>query len=256
MSLESGKHLGKIASLFNIITPVILVVFYVAFFLALFISFPTSSTGSSASSILPSIWGLIIAAAAIAVVGFAGQIMFIVSMHRLSHYYNEPKIFKNVLNAWIINIVGSGVLMAITFGSLFVIFGNIIGQTTGSSTTSPFVPQFIAVLIIVIVAALIIAIFSGVLYMRAFNILGTTSGEDNFKTAGILYLVGLFVPVVGWIAWIMAYIGFSHLQPKTPATSYAYPQSSTANVATKFCSYCGTPNSADALYCGHCGKPI
>jgi uncharacterized membrane protein len=69
--------------------------------------------------------------------------------------------------------------------------------------------------------------------MRAFNKLGEKSEVDNFKTAGLLYLLGGALAIVGigallsWIAWIFAFMGFRSLKPKniqTTASPSSIPQ--------------------------------
>jgi uncharacterized membrane protein len=232
--------------------PAILVVMYVAFFLALFTSIPTRST----TSIAPSFVGLIIAFGVIGVVSFAGLIMFFVSMHRLSRYYSEPNIFTNVLYALILNIVGGITIVIALFGFLFASLGNFITSATGTAAFTAVLAQFFVILAVVLLVSLALGLVSGVLYMRTFNKLAEKSGVDNFRTAGILYLVGVIVPVVGWIAWIFAYMSFGILKPTTPATSNAYPQASSSSLPSKFCPNCRAENSVDSLYCRNCGKPI
>jgi hypothetical protein len=93
--------------------------------------------------------------------------------------------------------------------------------------------------------------------MRSFNKLKEKSGVDNFGTAGILYLVGSIVPIVAWIAWIFAAMGFQKLKPAATAPNVSYstqPQLNT--MPMKRCPNCGTENTADALYCRTCGKPL
>ena len=56
--------------------------------------------------LLPSAF-VIILFGVIGVIAFVGFILFVVAMHRLSQYYNEPSIFKNTLYGFIVNIVGA-----------------------------------------------------------------------------------------------------------------------------------------------------
>jgi hypothetical protein len=112
--------------------------------------------------------------------------------------------------------------------------------------------------------ALLFGIINGVLYMRAFNKLGKKSGVDSFKTAGLLYFLGVLLSIVGiggiltWIAWIFAAIGFKKLKPAPiPTSGYSTPQSTAPNMTqTKRCPYCGTENLTEAIYCKNCGKPL
>jgi uncharacterized membrane protein len=194
------------------------------------------------------------------VAGIIAYILFIVAMYQLSHYYNEPGIFKNILYAVILNIVGVIVVLGLVFAFILSSIGG-IAQTSTPSIVTPFVTQIIISYVAVIGVAVVFGIVSAVLYMRAFNKLADKSGVGSFKTAGLLYLIGA-LPIVGigglisWIAWIFAAMGFHKLKPSsatTPTVSYpTQPLSSTAQ--TERCPNCGTENSADAIYCRTCGK--
>ena len=67
--------------------------------------------------------------------------------------------------------------------------------------------------------ALAFGIVNGLLYMRAFNKLKEKSGVDNFGTAGLLYLIGVFIPLITWIAWIFAAMGFNKLKAAPTAVT-------------------------------------
>src|ERR1035437_5313600 len=114
MSLESGRKLGLTASWISIILPVVAVVGVVAI---IFSIIATAATGTGTGTVVPNIFGVsigligfVIALAFTAIVGF---ILFMVSMHRLSNYYNEPGIFRNVLYAFILSIVEGIVLVGV-----------------------------------------------------------------------------------------------------------------------------------------------
>ena len=49
----------------------------------------------------------------VAVVSLIGVILFLVAMHELSHYYNAPEIFKNVVYSIITVIVGAAIFIAL-----------------------------------------------------------------------------------------------------------------------------------------------
>lgn len=257
MSLESGRKLGLTASLIYIILPVIAVVGVVAFVLSII---ATTATGIDTGTVAPNIFGLSFGligfVIAMAVIGIVGFILFMVAMHSLSNYYNEPDIFKNVLYAFILNIIAGIVIFALEF--VFIISSIArISQTSTPSTVAPFF-SIILTYIVVIVAALAFALVNGLLYMRAFNKLKEKSGVDNFGTAGLLYLIGAIIPLIAWIAWIFAAIGFRKLKPSSAATpTVSYPtQPLSSTVQTKRCPNCGTANTADALFCKSCGNPL
>ena len=257
MSFESGRKLGQISSLLNVIVPVVAVFATVAFVLSLFASIPfrTGTVAPSASLFSAGFIALLII---MGIAGVIAYVLFIVAMYQLSHYYSEPAIFKNILYAIILNIVGGIAFVAIYVAVILSAIGS-IPQTGTPTNVAPFVTQLIITYLVVIGVAFVFGIVNGLLYMRAFNKLKEKSGVDNFGTAGLLYLIGAIIPLVTWIAWIFAAIGFRRLKPvsaATPTVSYpAQPQLS-GTAQTKRCPNCGTENSPDAIYCSSCGKPM
>ncbi len=244
----------------NLILPIIAIVVYVAFFIALIASI-TSRIGSGTSpSTFPALFagGLNIFLIAIGAVGIVAYVMFMYAMYSLSNYYNEPAIFKNLLYAFIISLVSSAVVFALVFGALIFTFVG-FSPTNTPSALAPAFTQFIIVFVAVIIVALVLGIVNGVLYMRAFNKLKEKSGVDNFGTAGLLYLIGVFIPFIMWIAWIFAAMGFNKLKPSpttVPTISYPTQPPPPSTIQSKRCPNCGTQNLADAIYCNSCGKPL
>jgi uncharacterized membrane protein len=90
--------------------------------------------------------------------------------------------------------------------------------------TATFFSQFIVTYLRVLGVSTVFGIVNAVLYMRAFNKLAEKSGIDNFKTAGLLYSIGVLLTfvLIGWIlvwrAWIFAATGFHKLKPSSVAT--------------------------------------
>ncbi|MGD0159373.1 MAG: DUF996 domain-containing protein [Candidatus Bathyarchaeia archaeon] len=160
---------------------------------------------------------------------FIGIFLFVIGMRRLSRYYDEPRIFKNALYGFILNVVGSVTATVIEFTFVLESIRSInqTGTTPLAATLGPAVSTVASVsteLTIAYYAALAIGfalgIISAVLYMRAFNMLAEKSGKGNFKTVALLYLLGtaLTILLIGsllvWIAWIYAATGFNSLKPK------------------------------------------
>ncbi len=255
MSLETGKKLGLTASIISLVTPVVIGIIYVTFFFSLLSSVGSViSNGQSPNSLLsfPVLGVLVVAMAGLAVAGF---ICFIIAMFYLSRHYSEPGIFRNILYAIIISIVGSVVLVIGYIGFILIAVGNFV-----VSPSSPVYPTFgvIAALLIMIVVAFAISIVYSVLVRRAFSKLADKSGVEHFRTAGLLFLIGAFVPVVGYVAWVFAALGFNRLAPSSAATNaYATtPPVSSSIGPVKRCLNCGAENSPDAIYCATCGKPL
>ncbi len=273
MSLESGKKLGTTASLIAVILPVIGVLMYVFSFVSSI--FASISPGANSAASLAFV---IILFGVIGVIALVGFILFVVAMHRLSQYYNEPSIFKNTLYGFIVNIVG-----AITALLFYIALTTTLTHSSPQGTTQaaaatplPTIPPIlnslgliISLILALIGIAVIIGVVSAVFYMRAFNKLGEKSGVDNFKTTGLLYLLGVVLSIVGvgvllmWIAWILALIGFHSLKPKIPETTstFSYPTSTTSSTMPdvsqrRYCPYCGAENTPGSLYCRSCGKQL
>jgi uncharacterized membrane protein len=265
---ESGRKLGLAASLIAVLAPIITVIAFILFYVLTFFSLIATSNPSppSFASSMPILFG------AIGITSIAGVILFVVAMHRLAQYYNEQIIFKNTLYGFIINLVGglcAFVAVSILMGYFVNSFTQGITQTAAASPTPSFPPivppsiatsivLFLAILITAIAVVIVIGLIAGVLYIRAFNKLGEKSGIYNFNTAGILILIGVIIPVISWIGWIFAALGFHSLKPR-PAESSAIPYSATpqpsyaqSSVQKKYCPYCVSENNANAIYCSQC----
>ena len=266
MSFESGRKLGLTASIIYIIMPVITVVLYGFFIFSIIAAASSAFTGGGSTSPFGASFlssGVIsIAFIGLGVLSLIGFIFFIIAMYQLSHYYDEPGIFKNVLYGLVVAIVGSVSFAVI----LIAIIVSLISRANTGPTFVPAVGLVIVGLLALVGAFLAILIISSFFWKRAFNKLGEKSGNNNFNTAGLLILIGAALSIVGvggiisWIAWIFASMGFNSLKPKaTETTNFPYftPQTAMINLPQKrVCPYCGTENTPDSIYCVACGKKI
>jgi len=191
-----------------------------------------------------------------------------VTMYLLSKHYNTHGIFWNVLKAFLIMLVT--VMIAIIALVLFVFIA--LGSSLGSSADVGlgFGLGFIAALIVMIGVIYAVSIYCGLLYKRSFDLLADKSGIGEFKTMGLLYLIGTIIPigVISWIGWIFAALGYNKLKdtpPQTdsyvsatvpPQTDSSYQTPSQTAQATKTCAHCGAENVLDANYCCGCGSQI
>jgi uncharacterized membrane protein len=256
MSLESGRRLGLTASLINVIMPVISAVIVFALLFYQIVRLPTATSSSLFASGLTTV-----TFALMGIMTLAGLILFILAMYRLSHYYNEPAIFKNVLYGLILTILGGVTAVIVEFAFLFSLIGRITSASTSTAVAS-FLAQFIFAILAIVGIALVFGVVSAVLYWRAFNKLAEKSKIDNFKTAGLLYLIGTVLSIVFvgvilvWIAWILAALSFNSLKAPATATSPIQQTTTPCLTAKKYCTYCGAENEADAIYCRNCGKQL
>jgi len=265
MSLSSGRKLGVIASLITVILPVVTVIASVFMAQSLFATFQrwVANQATPAFSILSAeLSAFFIILVILAIISLIGLILFILAMHQLSHYYKESGIFKNIVYALIVNIVGAIFVFALFF--VFITSSINSAITTPSTSILPFLNQFFFSLIALIVLAMVLGIISAAFYMRAFNKLGEKSDSDSFKAAGVLYFVGVLLSVVlvggilVWIAWIIAAYGFHSLKPLSSPNNFSTPSAVTSPVPAQTipCPNCGTGNVPEALYCGSCGKQL
>jgi uncharacterized membrane protein len=269
MTAVPGKNLGLTASLINVVVPVIAVVAVVAYIITLINTISGVNSSTLSDTTMYNVYG--IGLIALGVLSFLGVILFIVAMYQLSRYYNEHGIFNNVIIGFVVTIVGSIITYILAF--VYVLsaanqFAGLSASSYTSSTVTSLVMQFLVALAVLLVVIYLIAIVSSIFYMRAFNKLADKSEVGSFHTAGILYLVGTVLTVLGigliliWIAWIYAASGFHSLKPKSaPAPTPIYtspppPNQPVFAASTKRCPYCGADNNPNAMYCRNCGKPI
>ena len=247
MSFESSRSKGRIATLLIVLLPIISSVVYVPFY---FLRLPTNN--------------IIYLSLVLSAVSYAGYILFLVAMKGMSKVYKDARIFKNSLYGFSASIIGAVVFLVVAFGFLVPILDQLTAYTATPSTAPPLsiIVSFLQVMVVVLIGGSVFAAINGFFYRRAFYVLAEKSGEGNFRTAGLLMVLGgaLTIVVVGgllfFIGWIIAAIGFSSLKPK-PTQTYTPPsQELSGQALTKRCPYCGTENSPDAAYCSHCGdKP-
>ena len=140
MSLETGRKLGLTASLINVIVPIVMVALYGVLIFSLIFSIQNAII-SGGSTPIPSgspflSFGIIwIAFIALGFISFIGLILFIIAMYQLSHYYNEPIIFRNVIYSIVISIVGEVALFAILFAVIVsTLMNTVVRAPTAASS--------------------------------------------------------------------------------------------------------------------------
>ena len=249
MSFESSRSKGRIGTLLIVLLPIITAIVYVPLYF-----FQLSTSNIIYISIIFS--GL----------SYAGYILFLVAMNGMSKYYNDAKIFKNSLYAFITSIAGAITFTTIAYAFLIPIFDQLTAYATSPGTVPPLsvVISFLYVMVLVWLGGSVLAAINGFFYRRAFYALAEKSGEGNFRTAGLLMIIGgaLTIVLVGglifFIGWIFAAMGFFSMKPKPTQAYPPTPQEVPTQATTqkKQCSNCGAENSPDAIYCSHCGNKL
>jgi len=255
VSFELGKKLGFIASLIAITVPIALVIAYGVFCVQLFTFIQSSAPSGTASTsdLLSDLSGLSSFAIGLAVLSIVGFVLFMVAMHQLAKHYVAPSIFRNLLKA-LLTTVGTSILAPVL---AFVRFLDLLDTGTWSASADSsalFIRNFFIIMIVILLVVYAISIYCGILYKRSFDTLAAKSAVANFRTAGLLYLIGVIIPigVISWIAWIFAAIGYRKLQPvQHPAIAYPLPPNPGM---TSRCPNCGTENVTVANYCSVCGQ--
>ena len=242
--------MGLIASITAVVLPIVALVGLATFVFSIIASLASGFGTTFPASTFSFSIGLGVYLLVLIILAFLEFIAFVLSMYKLSHYYNEPAIFRNLVYAILVALVSITVTAILEGVFIFASFA----QLPNPSQNAPVFSGFIYLGIIAVSIGL--SIVSGFFVMRTFNKLKDKSGIDSFGTAGLLYIVGTVVPIVGWIAWIFASIGFNKLKPTTAQSNFYQTQYSATPAQTKSCPNCGTENLPDANYCGLCGKPI
>ncbi|MCK5628328.1 DUF996 domain-containing protein [Candidatus Bathyarchaeota archaeon] len=187
---------------------------------------------------------------AIPALNLVGIILLLIAMKGLSEHYKENDIFQNALYGFIFGIIGFAALVGVIF--LFAI----VGVSVDEPITSPYVGFGLFIIIVVVwyVFGLIAAFF----YKKALDLIAKKSAVSSFGTAGLLLLIGAFIPIVGailsFVAWILAAVSFFSIKASTE--SAAAQPAATASEEKKFCSKCGAPNRVEATFCQKCGEKI
>jgi len=202
------------------------------------------------------------------VLSFAASILFLLTMNRFAHFYQTPAIFRNALYGFLSSFIGGIVLTLVLTSYLVSLIASTL-TTYPPFAANPQVPA-IAYSFLIVFGALwlgtfLLVLLQGIFYRAAFIALSTKSGDDNFKTAGLLMLIGggltiIFVGIlVFFVGWIFAAMGFFSMKPPSPQlvpSSAPYQPPTETTALLQKCPNCGATNNEAATYCFHCGTRL
>lgn len=227
-------------------------------------------------------WASLVISGIIGFVPLIGFVLFLVSMYGFSRDYNEPRIFRYIIYAFIGTIVTAGVILTIWIVLTLV---NVFNQATLSSLNSStdtdllLAPYLAPITPIMSVIMLIWIYFN----YKSYNLLAAKSEVPVFRSAAKIFVLGALVNIavaavfavlvfsgtigidnmdlvsfpgglIQYVAWAFMAKGFSTI--KVPPVQAIAPQAIYAGTATQFCPNCGAPTQPNDVYCVRCGKQI
>jgi uncharacterized membrane protein len=202
----------------------------------------------------------------LAIIGF---VMTLIAVKYISDYLQDSAIFRNMIIAIGLSIVGFVVVAVIVAASVFSFIG--LGSlNSGTVTPSPGLFGALAGIVVGLVIGWIVLVLSAYFLRKAYNTVGLKLNVGMFKTAALIYFIGaiLTIIVVGLllilIAQILLIVAFFSipdmpmasgpgLPPSPPGSPSMATQPGAPLTGTKFCVKCGASLAQDASFCPNCG---
>jgi uncharacterized membrane protein len=212
------------------------------------------------SKVLAGIGALLLVFMAVPIVGIVGILLLIIGLKGLSEYYKDDNIYQSAIWGVIYGIIG---ILALSVG----LFGSVISSMFSSIAAGPGIGALFGLFafLLVLVTAFVFLLLMAMKIRKCFNILSDRSGEQLFRTAGTLLIIGaiLTIILVGivllFIAWLLATIAFFSLRSAPKPSNYVSPQTPSqmpTSQATRYCPTCGAPVDPKAAFCSHCGTQL
>ena len=146
-----------------------------------------------------------------ALFGIAGFIMILIAIKSISDIVDDPRIFKNMMTAVILSIIGIVIASVIVMATLLSAFQN--GYFTSgypfTPSTSVTTAQWIAFGLAIglgLFAAWILLLISAIYLRRSYDLIGSALEVPTFKTAGLIYLIGAATAIIG-VGFVIFIIG-------------------------------------------------
>ena len=150
--------------------------------------------------------------------GLAGLVMVLLAIKRISEAVSDKEIFRNVLMAVILQIVGSAISVFVVIGSFFAFVGSqimmapfgpsfdgfggpgILGAGAVLAILGPLIAGLVVMWIILIIAARFLR--------KGYEGIATKTGTETFRSVGRWYYYGawLMIVLVGFVLILIAAI--------------------------------------------------
>lgn len=205
MSFESYRTKGRVATLLILALPIVWI--FVFSFLRYLLQLSPSSTFS---------YGIFLP-----IIGYAVYFLFLVAMNGFAKYYNDSRIFKNVLYVFILSIIFAIILLIVSNLFVYPLFDQSTAYATNPSSVPPLSVLYSVLQILVPfwLGVSLVAIVNAFLFRRAFYALSEKSGEEKFRQGGFFIFIGglLTIVFVGALlvlaGWALAVLGFFSMKP-------------------------------------------
>jgi len=163
MSLESAKNYGYIASIIFCIMPIISFISNAFVFAQLFqtisnlIANPNVATDPSMLTAFNTVGGIAGVGLIVGALSFIALILFLIAQYKLSKYYNEPAIFRNILRS-ILLIIGYVIVVTIVMVLVFLTTFATIDITGATATV--FAPIVVAIAVFIVLTIVFIILYA------------------------------------------------------------------------------------------------
>lgn len=151
-----------------------------------------------------------------------GAILVLIALKGFADYYQHGGIFSNALYGFMTAIIGVIVAVVMLVILLLPVFAKLIAEIEFPIVDPEAMRQIImkylwdiiGPIIGTYIVLIVTMILSAVLIKKSLDVLAEKSVEKNFRTAGLLWLIGgvLTIILIGfiiiWIAWIIMAVGF------------------------------------------------
>ena len=170
----------------------------------------------------------------IGIIEIIGLILVLFALRNLANHYREEDIFRHALYGVAVAVVGAiivGVLVvAVVLSNIKDLvtqlypgwngdWSTLQGMTANTTNFDPTnIFPLIGGLLVVLVIAWVFAIIASFFIYRSLKQLSSKSNMGFFGTAGLILLIGAFIPIIGlilmWISALILAIAFFTLKPQ------------------------------------------
>jgi uncharacterized membrane protein len=166
--------------------------------------------------------------------GLAGLVMVLLAVKRISEAVNDSEIFRNVLMAVILQIVGSAISVFVVMGSFFAFVGSqammapfgssfdgfggpgILGANAVMAVLGSLLAGLIAMWIILIIAAFLRKGYEGIADKTGTRTFRTVARWYYYGAWLMIILVGFVLILIAWILQIKAFFSLPESPPSQP----------------------------------------